>query len=235
MIRGAAVLFLAVMATLDACAGHRDRDPPAARNSGPLYSPNGEPLSGGRLDHPNCQEALAGWFDRVAANHAGTIDLAVFLADASRQFAAMDIDHDGQLTSDELTRYRAAYMDESRMAEAAPDDDTLRPDQSAPRQGEGKGSARGGGGPGGRGGNGPRGLPGEQYGVSRGDKGGAGHSPRDTARDRPDPVMIADVTLHGRVSLAEFLAYERQNFAELDVNRDGRLSKDELTRSCPKP
>ena len=55
------------------------------------------------------------------------------------------------------------------------------------------------------------------------------------ARDRPDPVMIADVTLRNRVTQAEFLTYERQNFAELDTNHDGRLSKDELTRSCLKP
>ena len=50
--------------------------------------------------------ALAGWFDRVGSGKAGTIDLAAFLADASRQFAAMDINHDGQLTPDELARYR---------------------------------------------------------------------------------------------------------------------------------
>lgn len=232
-MRRGAVIFLALLPALAACGSDRDSDQPSARSIGPLYSPNGEPLSGGPLGHPNCQEALAGWFDRVDAPHAGTIDLATFLADASRQYAAMDLDHHGEITPDELTRYRQAYMAELRVAEAA-DDDTLRPDQStqrpnqsgsppdqsAPRQGGGRGGGRGGSG----------GL-----GGAGSDKGDVDPNPRDIARDRPDPVMIADVTLHNRVTLAEFLAYERENFAEFDTNHDGRLSKDELTRSCPKP
>jgi hypothetical protein len=75
----------------------------------PLYSPNGEPLSGGPLGRPSCRDALGGWYDRVAATHGGTIDLETYLADTRRQFAAMDLDHDGLLNPAVLAKYRAPY------------------------------------------------------------------------------------------------------------------------------
>ncbi|MBV8652135.1 MAG: hypothetical protein JO255_11755 [Alphaproteobacteria bacterium] len=75
----------------------------------PLYSPNGEPLSGGPLGKPSCKDALGGWYDRVAASHGGTIDLETYLADTRRQFAAMDLDHDGLLNPAVLAQYRAPY------------------------------------------------------------------------------------------------------------------------------
>lgn len=74
-----------------------------------IYSPNGEPLSGGPLGRPSCKQAMSGWFDRVDANHVGHIDLDQYLADARRQFAAMDLDKDGLITPAELTAYRAPY------------------------------------------------------------------------------------------------------------------------------
>jgi hypothetical protein len=74
-----------------------------------IYSPTGEPLSGGPLGHPACDETIGKWFDRVDANHDGMIDRREYLADASRQFAAMDIDRTGLLTPSELAEYRAPY------------------------------------------------------------------------------------------------------------------------------
>jgi len=67
-------------------------------------------LSGGILGRPDCDEALAKWFDRVDTNHDGVIDRAEFLADAGAQFARMDLDHDGYVTADELTQYRMPYL-----------------------------------------------------------------------------------------------------------------------------
>ncbi len=107
----AAALLLA--AGLSACAHHgRHRHP----SPPPLfYSPNGEPLNGGPLDHPSCETAMAGWFGRVDANHDGRIDRNEFLADARAQFARMDVEHFGYLTSEELDRYRAPYRKGTRM------------------------------------------------------------------------------------------------------------------------
>ena len=74
-----------------------------------IFSPNGEPLSGGALGFPACPAALGGWFDRLDLAHRGALERALFLADAARQFQAMDLDHDGILTPEVLTRYRAAF------------------------------------------------------------------------------------------------------------------------------
>ncbi len=74
-----------------------------------IYSPTGEPLSGGPLGHPACDDSIGKWFDRVDANHDGTIDRGEYLSDASRQFAAMDLDRTGLLTPSELAQYRAPY------------------------------------------------------------------------------------------------------------------------------
>jgi hypothetical protein len=102
--RISAVLVLLLAAILSAC-GHD-----SSRNRYyTLYSPNGEPLSGGPLGRPSCKEAMSGWFDRVDADHDGSIDLGEYLADARRQFAAMDLDKDGFITPAELTAYRAPY------------------------------------------------------------------------------------------------------------------------------
>ena len=64
-------------------------------NGSVIFSPNGEPLSGGTLGHPSCVEAIAGWFDRVDTNHDGIIDRNELLADARIQFLRMDRDGDG--------------------------------------------------------------------------------------------------------------------------------------------
>jgi hypothetical protein len=52
------------------------------------------------------------------------------------------------------------------------------------------------------------------------------------AKDRADPVMIADLNLRNRVTLDDFLASARRTFAGLDANKDGRLSLDEVLASC---
>jgi EF hand len=189
VIRTAPLLLVAVLA-LGGCFGHHDRELPA----GPIYSPNGEPLSGGPLGHPACDAAMARWFDRVDANHDDTIDVAEFLADARRQFAAMDLAKDGVLVPAELAQYRAPYAD-ARL---------LRQEEEPPEP------------------------------QARGRRTGPDRSSTSIpiSLDRADPVMMADVTLHNRVTLAEFVTYSRRNFASLDANHDGRLSRDEVLATC---
>ena len=98
-------LALAVTMGLGGCWGHRHTAPTAVR----LYSPLGEPLSGGALGRPSCSDALSAWFERVDTNHDGLIDRDEFLADAQRQFVIMDLDKDGTITPAELAQYRAPY------------------------------------------------------------------------------------------------------------------------------
>jgi len=132
-VRRAALLLL----LLPAVSGCFWRDH-APTQRGTLYSPNGEPLSGGRLGHPSCADALGRWFDRVDANHDGAIDRNEFLADAARQFALMDLDKDGVLTPAELAQYRAPYAEAPQVEEAPAQDDErrreLRPTRAGPER-----------------------------------------------------------------------------------------------------
>lgn len=169
----------------------------------PIYSPNGEPLNGGPLGQPSCSDALSGWFDRADTDHDGSLDLGEFLADARRQFAAMDLNHDGLIDPAELTAYRARYVPPPQAEE--------RPQQREERPGLGERMQR------------SLGLGGRPKESAEG--GG-------NAAEQPDPVMSADATLRNRVSLDDFLAYEQHQFGELDANRDGRLSKPEVLRLC---
>ncbi len=182
--------FLLVL-VLGACSLWRHDEP--ERIVGTLYSPNGEPLSGGPLGHPKCEDALGRWFDRVDVNHDGVIDRQEFVADAGRQFAAMDLDKDGALTPPVLARYRAPYAVEP--ATRAPTSDEQREVERRRRRGD-----------------------------------NANEAP--IGEDRTDPVMIADVTLHNRVTRDQFLAYAGRNFAVLDVGHDGRLTRAELLKTC---
>jgi hypothetical protein len=190
-------VVLLLTAMLAGCSDHR----PAASAAGGmtlLYSPNGEPLAGGPLGHPGCRDAMAQWFDRVDANGDGKIDLDEFLADAARQFAVMDLDHDGIVTPAALAAYRAPfYGAASQPADAAP-----------PASGEHR-HRRGGEGA-------PRASGGEDQ------------------QDQADPVMLADTTLRFRVSSAEFLAYARRHFAQLDAVQRGSLAKLEILQICGK-
>jgi hypothetical protein len=185
----AAVAALALLA-LAACGLFGGREKEREAKPGPLYSPNGEPLSGGPLGDLKCEDAMRRWFARVDADHDGSIDAAEFLADARRQFAAMDLDKSGVLTPSVLARYRAPYLAEQPREEPPDESDS---DREKRRQRD-------------------REPP--------------------IGKDRADPVMIADVNLRNRVTLDDFLASARRNFAALDVNKNGRLSSDEMLATC---
>jgi hypothetical protein len=108
-IRTGVILLLA--GSIAGCSylgiGGADEDSGAYRM---IYSPNGEPLRGGPWGRPNCAQAMGAWFDRVDTDKDGRVTLNEFLADARRQFDAMDLDHDGTITPAELDKYRAPYM-----------------------------------------------------------------------------------------------------------------------------
>jgi hypothetical protein len=109
-------IFCLLLFSLAACASYHKRPDRAPTHL--IYSPNGEPLNGGPLGRPTCEEAMGGWFDRLA-DAGGNLPRAVFLADAAAQFQRMDIDHNGYLLSEELERYRQPYR-QSLESEAAP-------------------------------------------------------------------------------------------------------------------
>ena len=193
------------------CDSHRSHygTKPADVLSHMLYSPNGEPLNGGPLGRPTCQEAMSRWFERVDANHDGAISRDEFLADAHTQFGRMDLDKNGYLVSEELERFRQPYRQQDS-SEETPAGQKANAGQSQ------EGRHRGGGS---RGGHGNGGVSSEQNNQPRG--------------DTSDPVMSADTNLDFKVTPDEFTAHARKTFIELDGNHDGVLSREEVLARCP--
>jgi Ca2+-binding EF-hand superfamily protein len=112
-IKNPTAAILAVAGVLTACSYlgfGSDRGKERNQTYRMLYSPNGEPLRGGSLGRPSCEKAMGAWFDRADADRNGRVDRNEFVADARRQFAVMDLDHDGTITPAELDKYRAPYM-----------------------------------------------------------------------------------------------------------------------------
>ena len=192
-----AALALALLAGAG-CSGSK----PAAPVHHAIFSPNGEPLSGGPLGFPKCPAALGGWFDRLDRAHQGTIDRATFLADAERQFKVMDLNHDGILTPEVLLRYREPYAT-GVVAERGPAPQGADSDKA--------------------------GHPGH---MRKPGSGRAVAGTADISRDVPDPVMSADTSLRLRVTEPEFLAHAARVFDSLDADRDGRLSRPEVAQWC---
>ena len=113
LVMAAAILSLAVTACSHPNLGgppENDGEPPAPALR---LSPNGEPLTGGLA----CGDAIRQWFMRIDGNHDGRVDRAEFLADARAQFERMDLDHDGAITADELSAFRAPFLERAREEE----------------------------------------------------------------------------------------------------------------------
>ncbi|HVI51639.1 MAG TPA: EF-hand domain-containing protein [Candidatus Sulfotelmatobacter sp.] len=204
----AASLFL----ILTACSHGPDKAPPPKAQL--LFSPNGEPITGGPLGQASCEDAMARWFDRLDSRQSGLLNREDFMADARAQFARMDLDHDGWITPSELSEFRAPY---------APPPEPMR---GGP-----------GGGNGGPGGSGPSGGPNGGHGgpAGGGSPGGGsgGSSASRSSVTQEDPVMAADVHLQFRVSQEDFLAQASDVFNRLDKTHKGALSKPDAIAFCP--
>lgn len=168
----------------------------------PIYSLTGEPLNGGPLGQPKCEDAQAAWASRVDADHDGFIDLNELLDNARAQFTAMDLDHSGALTSDQLSLYRKPFTLTPRTPPASTENDATAPSDSPSGAHHKKDSSA----------DRPQGIR--------------------PPTSQPDPVLAADSNLDFKVTLDEYLAQQRESFTQLDKNKDHRLSSDELAVLC---
>ncbi|NWH09681.1 MAG: hypothetical protein HXY22_13730 [Alphaproteobacteria bacterium] len=206
------LLGSAMGALLTGCGGMPWDGPEGPPPPPPLFiSPHGEAFRGGAGQG----SGLDLWFAHSDQDQDGRISEAEFDRDAKAFFAVLDANHDGTVTSLEVTSQQKAVAQEV-LAGVAPQ--RLRPTS---------GGMGGGGGPGG----GPSGPSG---GAERGmgARPSRGQSPMGASRfgllQEPEPVMAADVDLSGRVTMDELTAKTAQRFLRLDVNGDHFIDRAEL-------
>ena len=173
--------------------------------SGPvLYSPNGEPLSGGVLGRPSCLEAVSKWFARVDANHDGAIDRGEFLADARIQFLRMDLDGDSAIYPSELLTFRGSFQGIPKHNDDAPPAESFA-EERAQLKAMGL-------------------IPSEDPEKDKDKK---------KLQDFSDPVMSADDNLDFKVTLDEYTSQAQDVFKAADLDHNGKLERIELMAACP--
>jgi hypothetical protein len=223
---------LAVLAGCASAPGPDHRRPGAEgapeRHGSFFISPMGEPFR-------NAAGAPAfAWFSNADADKDGAISLAEMEGDAARFFATLDLDRDGEIDPAEVTRYEEEIAPElhqlGRFGAGAGGG-------ASGRFGGGRGAGRGGGG-GGRGrghggGGGPRGGNPEGGGRPGGGRaaglGGAGG-----LLNLPEPVTAADADMNRGVSAAEYGRAAGQRFLLIDLDRDGRITPEEIHPRRPR-
>ena len=74
-----------------------------------FVSPMGEPFTG-----EGGGDALAAWFRQADANRDGALSRAEMQRDAERFFGTLDVNHDGEIDPDEITRYETQIAPSNR-------------------------------------------------------------------------------------------------------------------------
>ena len=185
----------------------------ATRHWGRIFiSPMGEPFRPDDRD----DDALAVWFNQADLNRDGQVTLAEMDKDADRFFGVLDVNHDGEIDPDEITRYEdviaPVFQVGAHVSIAAGGDGQGRP----AGHWHGKRHHHGGG---------------DWSGEA--DAGGGQGRVRFGLLDLPEPVVAADTDFNRGVSLAEFRAAAAQRFLALDVDHKGVLTLAELESIRP--
>jgi hypothetical protein len=85
--------------------------PPAGPPVRVFISPMGEPF---RRDQ-GAGEPIDRWFQGADTDHDGALTVTEFQADAARFFGTLDVNHDGEIAPDEITRYETQVAPEVQM------------------------------------------------------------------------------------------------------------------------
>lgn len=170
---------------------------------------------------PAGQSPLALWLARADLDRSGSVSLAELTADADRFFKTLDVDGDGRIGGEEMTRY------EEQIAPAS-----LRAAGGARPVGYGKTNA-----------DGVADFASEAN-VQRAARqnapdGKAQPAPRPSSSMSesdasilaaiPQPVAMTDVDMSGSVTTDEFARAAARRFGTLDANKNGLLEYSELS------
>ena len=210
------IVVAAIFADLAACAtetprehfGHRRPDGDGGRIGGSraqlFISPAGKPFRAAAGDpYP-----VGLWFAAADADHDGKLTRDELRQDAAAFFHEIDVNHDGVIDGEEVSRYEHVV---------APEILGLIADRASGERGRAGGSGGGGGMGGGRRGGGWSG-------------GGAASGSREARPqgaglygliNQPEPVTAADANFDGKITLAEFLGAADRHFAALDTAQAG--------------
>jgi hypothetical protein len=189
-----------------------------SRHGGRLFiSPMGEPFRpDGRSD-----DGLADWFRQADRNRDGQLTLQEMQADADRFFVLLDMNHDGEIDPDEISRYETVVAPE--ISSGAHFDVASYGDAPEGERGNGRGGHRRRGG--------EDGSPSFFRGAEDQHQGAGRYG----LLDLPEPVVSADADFNRGVSRAEFQAAAGQRFLALDVDHKGYLTLPILETIHPAP
>jgi Ca2+-binding EF-hand superfamily protein len=179
----------------------------------PFLSPMGEPFRSRTPD----DDPFARWFHQADGNQDGMLTADEMRADAERFFAALDVDRDGRIDSEERMAYESKIAPEVQVnsdwkrtrqetaAEARPGDDSGRGKRRRRWSDE---------------------IDGYQLDGLQG-------AARYGLLNLPEPVAGADSNFDRFVSLDEFRSAASYRFRLLDSDRSGRLTLKNLKMLLP--
>lgn len=183
----------------------------------PFISPMGEPF---RPKNRN-DDTLADWFYGADRNRDGVLTSEEMVADATRFFAKLDSNHDGQIDPDELAAYEYQIAPEIQVnsrtkrlagqpapAAKAGDDDWLDSDEDHARA--------------------QRRRRGDEMDASLGIGGALQGAARYSLLNMPEPVAAADADFNRAITLEEFRAAAVERFQLLDKAHQGKLTLAQL-------
>lgn len=205
-------LALLAVSVLTACAspGPPVQLGPQGPSAGLFISPMGQPFrtaqAGGDL--------IGAWFAATDSDRDGVLTVAEMQGDGARFFRTLDTNGDGELTPPEMVRYEREVAPEIQLGSQMNRRGPGRPGGSEGAEGDPQRFAMEDDGPRRRGGEPRVRLPqgASRYGLL----------------DLPQPVAAADADFNRAVSAEEFAAAAAERFGQLDRDRDGRLTRQEL-------
>jgi hypothetical protein len=184
-----------------------------------FISPMGEPFRA----KPPAPYPVVNWFKQADTNGDGKLDLNEFLADATRFFHVLDLNHDGVLDHREIFYYENKVCPEiighayGRL---------YRPGGAKLWLAQYGGGGPGSGGPGSL--NGPPVMEGSDSSIPHPTSPSLGAPTEGAAAygllADPEPVQGADIRLSGLISLSDFRTRAEQRFKILDYDDKGYLT-----------